>query len=89
MVILADGFCRTIKQRKGDDMRPVSARIWKRAVLPESKGGWAEVEGIFCQWGNAYEEFEAGPGNYTLAIIELPDGQVVTALPEDVKFLRR
>lgn len=32
-------------------------------------------EGLFHQWGNAYEEFEDGPGNYTVAIVELPDGK--------------
>jgi hypothetical protein len=64
-------------------MKFVSARVWSR----ESKG-WVQVEGWFHQWGNGYEEFESGPGNYTMAIIELPDGRVVTAMPEDVRFLQ-
>ncbi len=70
-------------------MRPVSARIWKKAEPPEKTGKWVGAQGIFFQWGNAYEEFREGPGNYTIAIIELPDGRIVTALPEDVRFLDR
>ena len=45
------------------------------------------VPGEFHCWGSAYEEFHAGPGNYTIAIIELPGGRIVTTLPENVKFV--
>ncbi len=61
------------------EKRPVMARIWKDKA-------WVSVGGIFHRWGDAYEEFQSGPGNYTTAIIELPDGKIVTALPEDVQF---
>ncbi len=70
-------------------MRPVKARIWQKAAPPEKIGQWVEKEGTFTQWGNAYEEFASGPGNYTIAIIELPNGEIATALPEDVIFLDR
>lgn len=33
-------------------------------------------EGVFHAWGVAYEEFENGPGNYSVAIVEFPDGTV-------------
>ncbi len=46
-------------------------------------------EGVFHQWGNAYEEFEDGPGNYTVAIVELPDGKVVTPEAKDIQFIDR
>ena len=46
-------------------------------------------EGIFQQWGSAYEEFETGPGNYTIAIVELPDGKVVTPEPKDIQFINQ
>lgn len=46
-------------------------------------------EGIFHQWGNAYEEFETGPGNYTVAIVELMDGKVVTPDAKDIQFIDR
>ena len=29
--------------------------------------------GKFHQWGSNYEEFENGAGNYSVAIVELPD----------------
>lgn len=45
------------------------------------------VYGLFHQWGSSYDEFEAGPGNFTVAIIELEDGRVVTTAPEYVRFL--
>ena len=43
--------------------------------------------GLFHQWGNDYEEFESGPGNFTVAIVELPDGKIVTPVARDVHFL--
>ena len=33
-------------------------------------------EGIFHQFGADYEEFETGPGNFTTAIVEMPDGSI-------------
>jgi hypothetical protein len=46
-----------------------------------------EVLGLFHQWGNDYEEFENNIGNYTVAIVELADGSVVTPTTNDIKFL--
>lgn len=43
--------------------------------------------GLFHQWGNDYEEFESGPGNFTVAIVELPDGKIVTPVAREVHFL--
>lgn len=43
----------------------------------------------FHQWGNAYEEFETGPGNFTVAIVELPDGKIVTPDAKDIQFIDR
>ena len=34
-------------------------------------------EGFFHQWGNTYEEFESGPGNYTVGLVELEDGTLL------------
>jgi hypothetical protein len=50
---------------------------------------WSDFiySGIFHQWGNAYEEFENGPGNYTTAIVELPDGTIEELLPFCIKFI--
>jgi hypothetical protein len=43
-------------------------------------------KGLFLQWGVEYEEFENGPGNYTVAIVELPDGSVESFMPNCIKF---
>jgi len=45
------------------------------------------AEGKFHGWGVEYEEFENGPGNYTVAIVEMPDGSVQTLVPFLVRFL--
>ena len=44
-------------------------------------------EGMFHQWGSEYEEFENGPGNYTVGIVETPDGKIITVIPEDMRFI--
>lgn len=43
--------------------------------------------GYFHTWSNDYEEFETGAGNYSVAIVELPDGKVVKVNPSDLEFL--
>lgn len=41
---------------------------------------------VFHCWGVGYEQFEAGPGNYSTAIVEFPDGSVESVLPHEIKF---
>lgn len=43
--------------------------------------------GKFHCWGAAYEEFESGPGNYSVALVELPDGTIAEVLPSNIKFV--
>ena len=43
--------------------------------------------GKFHQWGSNYEEYENGAGNYSVAIVELPDGTVVMPVADDICFL--
>lgn len=43
--------------------------------------------GYFNAWGIDYEEVQNGAGNYSVAIVELPDGKVVKVNPSDLKFL--
>ena len=45
--------------------------------------------GYFHKWGSNYEEFENGAGNYTVAIVELPDGKIIMPVAESVVFLDR
>ncbi|WP_205954179.1 hypothetical protein [Pantoea stewartii] len=66
-------------------MRKVECTEWeftsgKRAV----KG---VVTGTFHQWGAGYEEFDCGPGNYTMAIVEMDDGTIKEFMPTDIKFI--
>lgn len=42
---------------------------------PRFESGFSK-EGIFHSWGVGFEEFESGPGNYSMAIVEFPDGTV-------------
>ena len=46
-----------------------------------------ENAGLFHQWGTSYEEFESGAGNFTVAIVEMPDGTIEQVLPENLKFV--
>lgn len=43
--------------------------------------------GYFNSWGIDYEEFETCTGNYSIAIVELPDGKIVKVNPSDLQFL--
>jgi hypothetical protein len=62
-------------------MRQVTAMVWDRDLRKREL-----VSGVFHQWGYAYEEFQSGPGNYTVGIVELPNGKIVTPLAEDIQF---
>lgn len=68
-------------------LRPVLFKRWLKSEGVFA-GGWSDFihEGVFHQWGNAYEEFDSGPGNYSVAIIEMPDGTIETPLAGNVKF---
>ena len=44
-------------------------------------------EGLFHQWAAAYEDSGEGFGNYTVGIIELPDGTIEQILPTNIKFI--
>lgn len=64
----------------------VTKKVWSQGY---SKPPIIEEVGIgkFHCWGCAYEEFEGLPGNYSIAIVEMPDGSVLTPVPENIKFL--
>lgn len=44
--------------------------------------------GVFHCWGCSFVEFEAGPGNYTVAIVEMGDGTVRMIDPIDIVFVK-
>lgn len=43
--------------------------------------------GTFCAWGCDYEEFESGPGNFSVAIVRMPDGTIRTPQPDMIQFI--
>lgn len=44
--------------------------------------------GKFHQWGCNYEEFaDVGVGNFSTAIVELPDGRIITPSADKIQFL--
>ena len=45
-----------------------------------------ERPGILRAWGVEFEELADGVGNYTVGIIEMPDGQICTAGAENIAF---
>jgi len=76
-------------------MRKVLFRKWiptslnKNGVTETGTNCWSDFihEGLFHQWGCSYEEFESGPGNFSIGIIELPDGTIETVYPSNLKFV--
>jgi hypothetical protein len=67
-------------------MRKCTAKTYlKRAT--DGKWETIEISGVFHQFAPQYDEFESGPGNGTIAIIEDTDGQVWACSIETVKFL--
>ncbi|MDD4390217.1 MAG: hypothetical protein PHW03_05375 [Eubacteriales bacterium] len=63
-------------------MRKVKAKYYDRMT-----SHLIEITGHFHQWAPQYEEFESGPGNYTVALIEDENGQIIECLPLNVQFL--
>lgn len=45
--------------------------------------------GTFHGWGLEYEQFDNGVGNYSVGIVETEDGNIVTVLPRDIKFIEK
>lgn len=41
----------------------------------------------FHQFGMDYEEFDNGAGNYSIAIVELDDGTIITTRADNIQFL--
>lgn len=51
-------------------------------------GDYKDFElGYFHQWGIDSEEVEEGVMNFTTAIVEFPDGKIVTPVASDIKFI--
>lgn len=55
--------------------------------LVEGTGIYVTGTGLFHGWGLDYEEFESGAGNYSIAIVEKENGEVIKVQVDDIKFL--
>lgn len=50
--------------------------------------GFVEFKlGYFHKWGIDSEELDVGALNYTVGIVELPNGNVVTVMPDNIRFI--
>ena len=47
----------------------------------------SEVDGLFHCWGKSFLEFESGPANFTVAIVEMEDGTVRMVDVDNIKFI--
>lgn len=67
-------------------MRKVIVRKHKQ----QPDGKWElrdDGEALFHCFGTNYEEFHDGPGNFSTAIIERPDGTIENIPVDHVRFL--
>lgn len=46
-----------------------------------------DQEAVFHGWGADFIEFDAGPGNFSVAIVEFSDGRVEAVSPSRIRFL--
>lgn len=66
-----------------EQLRPCKGAYW-------SEGKRHDVVGHFHGWGSDYEEFcDAGPGNFTVGIVEGYDGVVAMCRADTIEFLDR
>ncbi len=71
----------TLMMGMREKLRKCKGRYW-------FQGHWNEFGlGYFHKWGGNFEEFENGAGNYSTAIVELPNGKVVMPVADDIVFL--
>ena len=74
-------------------MRKVEVTKWKRdgyKYVKDEKGNCVrefDCIGTFHAWGIEYEEGEYGYGNFSTAIVELDNGQIVTPAANMIRFL--
>lgn len=69
-------------------MRKVQIFIW--SPNPDQPNKYDKIDngtGTFHQFSSGYEEFENGPGNYAVAIVERDDGTVETVPADLIRFI--
>jgi len=46
----------------------------------------SETDGLFHCWGNSFMEFESGPANFTVAIVEMQAGSCIMVDVDNIRF---
>jgi hypothetical protein len=67
-----------------------SSKKWIPYTSKDEPGHYEYTEvgaALFHKFSTEYEEFENGPGNYTVAVIELGNGEVKLVSPDCIKFM--
>ena len=75
------------KMNKQIDPRVINYRRCSGRYFVRERGFVEFKLGYFHKWGLDSEEADNGALNYTIGIVELPSGQVVTVMPENIRFL--
>jgi len=63
-------------------MRPCEFFEWNPKTL--TWGG--PFNGQWHCWGSSFVEFESGPGNHSIGIVETEDGRAHEILPKKIRF---
>ena len=69
--------------------RPVTVFEYERlpsGVFKHPLNRVEKCEGTFHEFGVCYEEFETGAGNFSIAIVELPNGEIINPPVELIRF---
>lgn len=66
--------------------RPVTVYEWRNPPGAKHCEKMESGKGFFVQYGVDFEEFEYGPGCYTTAIVEMPDGTVKNLSVDMIRF---
>jgi hypothetical protein len=77
------------KGKSGMECPSVLVTYWiPKEISGDGLGKWSEpTNGAFHMWGNECNEDERGFTSFTVGIVELEDGTVVTTLPSKIKFV--
>lgn len=74
-------------------IKPIYGKLGSTNITPanimDGSGIWLEdVPGKFHQWAAAFEDYgEQGPGNYTVALVEELNGNIVEVHPTHIQFI--
>ena len=83
---MSEGRCRGIEKGVGMEKRKVVVYEYQRVKGQVHFDKVLVGNGTFLQFGVDYEDLETGPGNFSTAIVEMPDGSVRNVPVEMVVF---